>query len=481
MSGGARVAIVGGGIAGLVVAWRLMRATNLAGAPEITVLEAGPRLGGRIRTEACDGFILEAGPDSVLTTKPWAMELAIELGLGDSMQGTRPWAHRAFIRRGDRLHPLPDGLSGLVPGGARSWMRAGMLSWPGRMRAVFDRMIAPAQGERDETVADLARRRFGREAWDWLLEPLLAGIHGGDGEKLGIASTFPSLRATERGGVRVTSGEGMDRPSGRGPFAAPRRGMQALTDALVERLAAADLRTGSRARTVERTPAGWRISADSGAPIHADALVLAVPANVAATLIEGVAPPLAGLLSTIPFASAVVVHAAFEAGAVPHPLAGHGYLNPRRGGRVVAAVTWTSSKFEHRAPDGFVLLRGFIRGDVAMPTDDDAVRHFLGEMRDVLGIAAPPVLVRVFRYTGEMPQYVLDHAKRVAAIEREAATSKGLYLAGNSYYGVGIADTVRHASTVALAVRAALGGEPAGVWPTGVGTGYAGEHDAFTD
>jgi protoporphyrinogen/coproporphyrinogen III oxidase len=451
MSGRRRIVIVGGGIAGLVIAWRLVQAAEAGEAVDVTLLDAGPRPGGRIRTEFCDGFLFEAGPDSVLTTKPWAMDLADELGLGDSMQGTRPWRHRAFIRRGDRLHPMPDGFSGLIPGGARSWLKAGMLSWPGRLRALLDPALAPANGDEDESIADVARRRFGREAWDWLIEPLLAGIHGGDGEKLGIASTFPALRARgQPGGSRTDAPAAAT--TGTGPFAAPVGGMQALTDALVDRLTGTDLRTGTRVHAVERTTSGWRIGTDAGSFVEADALVLAVPANVAATLVDPVEPRLAGLLSTIPFASVVVVHAAFEAGAITHPLAGHGYLNPGRSGRTLAGVTWTSSKFENRAPDGFVLLRGFIKGNHTRVGDDEVIRYFLGELRDVLGIDSPPVLVRVFRYMNEMPQYVLDHAKRVAAIEREAATSTGLHLAGNSYHGVGIADTIRHATTLARTI-----------------------------
>jgi protoporphyrinogen/coproporphyrinogen III oxidase len=459
-----RVAVVGGGIAGLVTAWRLVQAhesgddAHLA----VTVLEADDRFGGRIRTERDGGFTIDGGPDALLATKPEGVALARELGLASRLVGTRPWRHRAFIRRDGRMHPLPDGLSGVVPGDAGAWMHAGMLHWSGRLRAAFDLVVPAPADTRDESIASFARRRFGREAWDWLIEPLLAGIHGGDGERLGIASTFPVLRNAERSagsvirGLRVRS-----RDSSRAarvetvrgsPFLAPVNGMQEITDALVERLHArsCELRAGVAVRTIERRAGTWSLVLDNGSRADADCVVLAVPANRAATLVDAVSDRLSGLLSTIPFASSVLVNAAFDRATVRNPLEGHGHLNPRRSGKPVAACTWTSSKFESRAPDDRVLLRGFIKGERADSLDDaGAIRLFREELADALGIEAEPKMTRVFRHTDGMPQYHVDHGGRVDAIEREADRLPGLFLAGNSYHGVGIADTIRSAGTVA--------------------------------
>jgi oxygen-dependent protoporphyrinogen oxidase len=464
----ARVLVIGGGIAGLTVAHRLVHAHLLPGEPsssplplEVTILEAESRFGGKIRTENIDGFVVDAGPDSFLTTKSAALALALELGLGDELTGTRPAAQRAFIRRGQRLCPMPPGMTGLVPGRPSAWLRAEMLGWPGRLRALLDFVLPNAAPATDESIAAFAQRRFGREACDWLLEPLLAGIHGGSGETLSLAATFPALAEAERRSGSVmrglaqsarqataSAGEPAQRPSA---FVTPLRGMQRLTDALQERLAACDLRTGARAERIERAGDEWRVHTDRET-FNADIVVLASPANAAALAMQSASPRLAQLLGAIPFAASTLVHVAYDASDAPAPLEGSGYLNPRRSGRPVAACTFSSIKFEGRAPHGGLLLRTFLKGEPAAVPDDAAWRLACDEIASSTGITARPRWHRVVRYPDGMPQYTLGHHDRLGAIERELRTMPGLYLAGHSYRGIGIPDTIRSAEATAEAV-----------------------------
>jgi len=461
MSG--RVVVVGGGIAGLAAANRLLH-PDPAQSPalarlQVTIIEAEPRFGGKIRTDCSDGFVIDAGPDSFLASRPAALMLAAELGLSNTLIGTRPSARQAFVRRG-RLHAMPAGMTGLVPVRASAWLGAGMLSWPGRLRALLDLLLPNRAPSTDESIAAFTRRRFGKEACDWLLEPLLAGIHGGHGESLSLAATFPALSEAERRSGSVMRGlSRLARPAAersaesRGTFVTPRHGMQQLTDAMQQRLASAcELRAATRVLRIDRNGDEWRVHTDRES-FEADALVLAAPANHASLIVRAAAPRLAGLLAAIPFAASTVVHVAFDAGAAPRPLEGSGYLNPRPAGRQVAACTWSSNKFEGRAPGSALLLRAFLKGEAATLADDEAVRIACDEIAGTTGITAAPRWHRVYRYPDGMPQYTVGHLDRLAAIDLELRGLPGLFLAGHSYRGIGIPDTIRSADTAAAGVR----------------------------
>jgi oxygen-dependent protoporphyrinogen oxidase len=459
-----RVLIVGAGLAGLTTAFRLLRARPPGLALDVTLLEAEARAGGKIRTERPDGFVVDAGADSFLSTRPWALELAEALGLSGELQNTRTWPQRAWIRRQGRFYPLPDGLSGLVPSSPLTWLNARMLHWPGRVRASLDLLLPAGARATDESVAHFARRRFGREAYDWCMEPLLAGIHGGDGEQLSLRATFPALAEAERaaGSVmrglrrqRTQPGPDAEQPAKRfSAFVAPRAGMERLIEALLAQLDACTLRLGTRVDALDRSVAGWTARTDRDETIAADAVVVATPAHAAAVLLAAVSPALAAPLAGIPFASSTTVHVAYARSAVPHALEGAGYLNPRRSGQPVTACTWTSSKFEHRAPADAVLLRLVVKGEAAAQSEEELIHLTRAELRAALGITSAPQWHRVFRYIAAMPQYTLGHLDRVAAIEQALAAQPGLFLAGNSYHGVGIPDTVKSASHAADGVLA---------------------------
>lgn len=465
------VVVVGGGLAGLVVAYTLFG----SGAVRLTVLEAVSRPGGKIGTDLVDGYLVEAGPDSFLSTRPHALSLCSDLGIADEIEGTIPRQTRGFIARNGRLHPLPEGLSGLIPARLGPVLRTGLLSARARARFATELFVAPKPAGEDESVASFARRRFGDEAWQWLIEPLLGGIFGGDGEQLSLRATFPALAEAERrtgsvlAGLRGATHARSDghRPfvaprGGLSPFVAPRGGMRRVIDALQSRLPF-PVQCNAHVSSVARGARGW-IATVNGESLECDVIVLAVPARIAAELLAADEGPLASVLAEIPFTSATVVNIAFEGDRAGATLDGYGYLNPRASGRDVVACTWTTSKFEHRAPAGGVLLRCFLRGEHWANATETADAELAGacieELRDQLGITAEPRWVRPLRWPGAMPQYTLGHLDRMRAIDVALGERPGLYVTGNSYRGVGIPDTIAHARFVAGRIRERFGAGP---------------------
>jgi oxygen-dependent protoporphyrinogen oxidase len=463
------VVVVGGGIAGLAAAYRL---TRLEPPVAVTLVEASPRLGGKIVTERADGFAIEGGPDSFLSAKPRGIGLCRELGLEHHLQGTTPRRRRAFVLRRGRLHDLPEGLSGLVPTRLGPMLRSGLVSPRGKARLALDYVLPPRRDDEDEALGAFVRRRLGREVYENLVEPLMAGIYAGDGERLSLAATFPQLRDGERahGGLirGVLAAKRRGAASGVGPgarpaFVAPQGGMATLVEALAERLETAGVRTllGAEVGRIdgEEGPRSgrYRVRLAGGEEVAADAVVVATPAFVAADLVAGIDPSLATELASIPHASSAIVSLAYPRDVVTHPLDGHGYVIPRVEGRAALACTWTSAKWARRAPDGFVLLRVFVgrfgRDEAVAGSDETLIRLARDEVGDTLGIAPTPSLTRVHRWRHGMPQYVLGHPDRLAAIERRLQVLPGLALAGNAYRGVGLPDCIASGEAAAAATH----------------------------
>ncbi len=477
MSEAPRVLVVGGGLAGLTAAYRLLHghdagddtaspplrhaAASSADQPRVVIAEADTRLGGRIVTERFDGFVVDAGADSFLGTRPHILPLLRRLGLEAALQGTQPARRRSCIRRDNKLFPLPEGMSGVVPASPDAWLGARVLSWPGRLRAALDLVLPRGAPTGDESVAAFARRRFGREASEWLIEPLLGGIHGGSGENLSIRATFPALVEAEQRAGSVLRGLRLARNRGGaatahplGAFLTLRGGMGRLIDALSAALTDCDVRAGEAVQSLDLADDGWYARTIRGATICADAVVLALPAHTAAGMLRDVAPGLAALLAGVQFGSAAVLHLAFDRDALRALPPGHGYLNGRGEGVRVTACTWTSQKFADRAPAEAFLMRAFLSGDgVADIAEPDALRLVRAELRAASGIGSSPRWHRLYRFPHAMPQYSPGHLERVAAVEQQAAALPGLFLAGSSYHGVGIPDTIGSATRAAAAVQ----------------------------
>jgi protoporphyrinogen/coproporphyrinogen III oxidase len=448
-----RLAVVGGGIAGLAAARAL---ESLLPEAEVTLVEREPRLGGKLVTEREDGFVVEGAADSFLSRKPRGVELAEELGL--KLVARRPEHARSFVRIGGELHRLPEGLTGMIPANLDALDATGLLSAEGKARLAAEADLPPDPAHGDESIASFVRRRFGEEVYARMVEPLMTGIYGGDGERLSLQATFSNLRALELEHGSVLRGlQAQPAASGAGPpFVSIARGTAALVEAIVARLK----RTSVVTAHARRVASGYRVETSAG-DLDADAVVLAVPAFAAADLLVGLDLDIAELHAEIPYASSVVVTLAFreeDAG-----FDGYGYVVPRAEGADALAATWSTRKWEGRAPEGVALVRVYLGRfggrDVTADTDEDLVAEAREELR-ATGVGAEPLRTWIHRWPRGMPQYVLGHPKRLERIDAALERHPGLALAGAAYRGVGIPDCIASGEEAARSVARALATAP---------------------
>ncbi|HSD83691.1 MAG TPA: protoporphyrinogen oxidase, partial [Anaerolineae bacterium] len=443
--------IVGGGIAGLSAAYYARKRLPQT---EITLLEASDRWGGKIATDRVtfDGgqFIIEGGPDTFLATKPWAVALCQELGIGDRLHGTNPHKKNTYVLNRDRLLPLPDGLAMMIPTNVEAILKSRLVSWFSKARMGLDFLLPAKPVNGDESLGAFVSRRLGREAYENLIEPLMSGIYAGDGDALSLASTFPYLRDLElkygslaRGALemrRQSNGKAVQ--GSRSAFLTPTTGLAEIVEKLVEYLGANDvtLCLNSRATSVQHpAPDTWDLTLDTGEVLSADGIIIAAPGFATAQIIRSLDPSLASDLQSIPYASTATVSLAYHQSDLPRDLDGYGYVIPRREGRRALACTWTSTKFPHRAPEGYALIRVFVgRAGQDSPWDEnDLLALAKEELKLTLGVTAEPLLSRVFLWDKAMPQYNLGHPEILQRIDAALEKHPGLALAGNGYHGIG--------------------------------------------
>ncbi len=464
-----RVVIIGGGIAGLAAAYSLREHSD---APfEILILERKDRLGGNIRTERANGFLIEGGPDCFLSEKPWAMELCKRVGLGDELLPTNEQNRKTFVLSRGKLHVLPEGVILMVPTKILPLATSSLISIPGKIRMALELFVPKRKGQGDESLGDFVRRRLGTEALEKIAEPLVAGVHAGDPETMSVRASFPKFVQLEEDYGSLIKGmlKKMEllksTHKGAAPAGSPKKkvtmfmtlknGLGALIEALQERVSSSkdtSISTGVNVSGVERKGDAYEITIEGGEKITADAVVIAAPAYAAASLVK-FDKDLSGKLLTIPYVSTATVSIAFRKKDVKHPLNGFGFVVPKVEKRKIMAATWTSVKFSHRAPDDSVLIRCFVGGskDTSLlgASDEVMVKTVRQELKDIMGIDAEPVLSRVFRWMNSMPQYTIGHEDRVAWIDERVAKYPGFYLVGSAYHGIGISDSVRYGEIVA--------------------------------
>ena len=501
-----RIVIVGGGISGLAAAHRLVELqsqehTGVAErAPvEVILLEASGRVGGTVRTYRRDGFLLEGGPDSFISEKPAALELAKRLGLADSIVETNERHRRSFVVSGGRLRPTPEGFQLLAPSRMLPFLMTDIFTWRGKARMALD-LVLPrrkdANGSDDESLAAFVRRRFGREALERMAQPMVGGIYTADPESLSLRATMPRfLEMERRDRSLILSMWKAARASkdaarhGRGAsgaryslFLSFDEGTQVLTDALASRLPEGTLRLNTRvesltmvsnaraheddATSADNTPIlehearRWLLRTSEGETIEADAVCLALPAHASARLLRGVDDRLADELEAIPYASTATVNLAYRREDIPHPLDGFGFVVPFIERRATLACTFSSVKFAGRAPEGHALLRAFVGGALQPDMFDldeermaEAVRR---DLRDLLGVSAPPLFAHVEKWPRSMAQYHLGHTERLARIRALLQHNHALTLCGNAYEGAGIPDCVRSGERAAETLYASI-------------------------
>lgn len=457
-----RVAVIGGGISGLSAAYFLSQ----AGVPCV-LIEERARLGGVIHTENVNGTLVEAGPDSFIAQKPWAMELIRELGLADEVIGSRDYARRTFVVREGQLVPLPDGLQFLAPTKLRPILTTKLFGWKTKLSFATEYFRKASTTDRDRSVAEFVREHYGEEANRYLAQPMLAGVYGGSSEKLSVNSVLPMFVDLERkygsltrgvlvGRARRSGGKGKDSGS---LFLTLRKGLQQLIDALMERIEGSVDTVNATAVGIEKTDGGFRVLLSDGETLDVEQVIAAVPAYRAADLAAGMDAELADTLRAIPYHSSITAALLYEKETFDHPLKGFGFLVPANEGRTLAACTWVNTKFDHRAAADTVFLRGFVSAAEAerrMDESDDALAGLAhGEVSGLMGFQAQPRTTKVHRWRRAMAQYEVGHKVRLDAIDGRVAKLPGLHLGGNGYTGIGIPDCIRRSREIVERIVAA--------------------------
>ena len=488
-----RVAVLGGGISGLTAAYTLARARQ-SGAPiEEFLIEGRSRLGGLVRTEHVDGFVVEGGPDSFLAEKPEATSLCRELGLGDSLLGSNDAGRRTYILYQGRLVPLPDGLQLFVP--TRLWPLLKTPLLPARSKlAILAEWLAgrPESGSApagevrsplhsetsDESVASFICRQFGGGLLENIVDPLLAGIFGGDSTCLSVRSVLPRFREMEQQYGSLIRAARRGRPLGRPgrgrhvetkggtsrvPLPPPlfmtlRDGLEQLVEALKKYLISSRVHLGqqvigiesarpSRVGATGSVARAYTIRCEGDTSYEADAIILALPAHECSRILSCFDPALSETLATVPYSSALTVAVGYDAGASDQIPSGFGFLVPRKEKRRLLACTFVHGKFGHRVPPGYALLRCFLGGvrdpQVLHLGDDEIISIVRRELQAILNLSVDPLFYRVYRWPSSMPQYTVGHEERIKAVQRQLANHPGLFFAGNAYSGIGISDCIR--------------------------------------
>ena len=448
------VVIIGGGISGLAAAHRLSEQQV-----QVTLLEASPRLGGTIQTEQRDGFLLERGPDSFISEKPQAVELAKRLGLESRLVQTNEQFRRSFIVRDGRLRPVPEGFQLLAPSRLWPFITSDIFSLAGKARMAADLLLPrkSTNGINDESLASFVRRRLGVEALERMAQPMVGGIYTADPETLSLRATLPrflDMEREHRSLILAMLRQGRAQKVGTSGaryslFLSFDRGVQVLVDALAQQVKA-DIRLNTRAVGLKHDGSAWTITTSDGEELVADKICIALPAYLAATLLQG---RLAEKLRQIKYASTATINFAYRRSAIAHPLNGFGFVVPFIEQRSLIACTFSSVKFSGRAPEGHVLLRAFAGGALQpeiFALDESEMRARVeADLRELLGINEAPLFVETAKWKDSMPQYEVGHLERVNEIEKLVSELPGLTLAGNAYRGAGIPDCIRSGQTAA--------------------------------
>ena len=450
------VVIIGGGISGLAAAYYAQQ----AGGVRVTLLERGARVGGKILSETVDGFVVEGGPDSFISQKPAGMELCRELGLSGELMGANPEHKTTYVVSGGKLHAMPEGMMLMAPTMVLPFLKSRLFSWAGKMRMGMELVLPARKDAEDESLANFVRRRLGREALEKLAGPLLGGIYAADPERMSMESTFPLFPELERKYGSLLKGM-LKRKKARTASAAQakksgaqtamfvtlRGGLEQLVSALQERIAAGTIRLNQKIERIEREPDGFKIAIEGEPAIHADDIVFCTPAFVTAELLREVAPRLAEKLNAVRYVTTATVSLGYRLAELEHDLDGYGFIVADGEKRRITACSWSSTKFSHRAPQELALIRAFVGGARAEHLAEQAPAALIAmvreELKATMGIAAEPVLARAYAWRFANPQYDVGHKKRVEEMERLAAETPGIYLAGAALYGPGIPDCIQ--------------------------------------
>jgi protoporphyrinogen/coproporphyrinogen III oxidase len=473
-----RVIVIGGGIAGLAAAHRIVELNSQQSLDiEVTLVEASHRVGGTIATDRIGDFLVEAGPDSFITEKPWALQLCERIGLASRFVSTQTAYQKIYVVHRGKLEALPEGFFLLAPTRFWPFIRTPLFSWAGKLRLASELFMPRGEMQDDESLGSFVRRRFGIEALERAAQPLIGGIYASDPDKLSLTATMPRFKEMERQQRSVIWAmrcEQKRRPRNRqtgsgarwGLFVTLAGGMQELVDTLARRLPEGSIRVNAPVTNVirDRNGHGWLLSVKESKGLEADAVILATPAFRAGQLLASTAHDAADELKRISYASTATVTLAYRREEFPHEPDSFGFVVPAIERRKIIACTFSSLKYPGRAPNSHVLLRAFVGGALQRElfNDNDATmeKNVRNELASLIGITALPHLVRIWRHANSMPQYYVGHGTRINRIETLLGQFPTVALAGSAYHGVGISDCVRTGEEAAEKIVRELNSTP---------------------
>ena len=463
-----RIAIVGGGISGLSAAYALAHKRRAGVAVDYVLYESSSRLGGVLVSDRVGGCLVEAGPDSFLTEKPWAADLCREIGLGDQLIGSNDPQRKTYIISKNKLVVMPDGLMFMVPTKILPTVFSPLFSLRTKMRMAAEWFHPPHRGSADETVAALVERHYGAEMVDLLADPLLSGVYGGEAAQLSVRAVLPRFAEMEAKhgslGRAMLSARKKMSAAQKAPapplFSSLKQGMQQMVDALVARVDPNAVRFSSEVHSVIAQDSGWTVSAGYQSD-HFDGLIIATPASAAATLLQMADESLSRELSEVRYSSSVTVTLGYDENVRRSLPPGFGFLVPRSEGRRMLAATFVHNKFPHRAPENRALVRCFLGGardeQILQSSEAEILQIVRDELRQIIKLDAEPLFAGIYKWKGAMAQYGVGHLERLQRIETLRQRLPGLALAGNAFTGIGVPDCVRSGKQAALRVLAALG------------------------
>jgi len=463
-----KVVIVGSGISGLTCAYKIKKKASEVNLPvEITLIERENRLGGVFLTERINGFLIEGGPDCFESEKPHTLVLAEELGIGERIIGGNEETHITYIFWNGKLWKLPKGLLALAPTRISSLLFCPFLSWRGKIRAGFDLFIPPREERREDiSLAEFYKRRFGKEIFDRIAEPLFGSIYACIPENISLKSCWPrGLQLEKEYGSLIRGMLARRKKRKRGVstlgqkklpvFLTFQKGMAELTKTLEKNLRNVKFLTGVKVRNLKIDPGGqFTIIFDNGGSLETDICILATaPSYATAEIVRNIAPGLADMLLRIPYVSSATISLGYKKEGFPHSLNGFGVLVARQEKKQVKAISWSSTKFNNRAPQGYVLIRAFVGGaedeTMVYQNDEEILKVVKEDLKQIMGVNVEPVLSKIYRWPNSMVQYTLGHEKKIKFIEEKIKQYPGLYLTGNAYRGIGISDCIYNATQTA--------------------------------
>ena len=458
-----RIAVIGGGISGLAAAFALQKRKQAGASLEFVLFESGGRLGGVLQTDHTEGCVLEAGPDSFLTEKPWAADLCRELGLGDQLIGSNDAERKTYLLNKGRLTPIPDGMMFMVPTRLLPVFSSPLFSWKSKLKILREWFYKPTGDTADCSVAEFVARHYGREMVERLADPLLAGVYGGSADQLSVSAVLPRFAEMEakygslgkamlaaRRGV-----SGLPRPL----FTSLKNGMQQMVDALTSRIPENSRRLNASIASVLPESGKWLLHSN-GKTEEFDAAILAVPSYAAGGLLHSFGD-LAGELGNINYSSSLTVSLVYDGSVRATLPPGFGFLAPRVEGCRILAATFVHNKFPHRAPPNRAVVRCFLGGsknEEVLAKGDAAIADIVrSELRRIVSLHSEPLAGRISRWPRAMAQYEIGHSARLSRIRTFVESARGLALAGNAYSGIGIPDCVRSGTEAVRKVASELG------------------------